>query len=317
MGSDKRLRPDRATPPGEWRAAAASQAGLLTRAQLSGLGYDERHVRHRLGSDRWQLITPIVVATFTGTLTRDQLMWAGVLHGGPRSAVGGIAALELHGIRNWTRPEISVVIPKSHKVERLDGVRYVETRRDFSGAHSPGFALPVLKVEPAALLFAAYERNRRTAEGLLAAVVQQRLATPASLREWIDLMQPLRRTHQFRQALDDFEGGSQSLGERDFVRICKRVGLPPPDRQTRRKDASGRWRYTDAEWHLPDGTVVMLEIDGGFHMEVEHWQDDMERARALARPGVIQFRCTTRELRDAPEILVQDLRRVGVGRSSV
>ncbi|MDO7867190.1 hypothetical protein [Nocardioides jiangxiensis] len=281
MSSVRRPRPDRETQPGEWRAAAASQDGLLTRSQLSRLGYDERHVRHRLRSERWQLITPIVVATFTGVVSRQQLMWAGVLHGGPHAVLGGITALEVHGIKSWSRPEITVVIPKSKTVEPLDGVKYVETRRDFSGAHAPW------------------------------------LATPASLREWIDLMQPLRRTHQFRRALDDFEGGSQSLAERDFLRICRCFHLPPPDRQTKRRDASGHWRYIDAEWHLPDGTIVMLEIDGGFHMDIEHWQDDMERSRALARPGVIQLRCTTLELREAPEILVQDLRRLGVDRLSV
>ncbi len=243
-------------------------------------------------------------------------MWAGVLHGGPHAIIGGITALEVHGIRNWSRPEITVIIQKSHNVEPIVGIKYVETRRDFSGAHAPHLALPVLKVEPAALLFAAYERNRRTAEGLIAATVQQRLTTPSALRGWIDLMQPLRRTHQFRRALDDIEGGSHSLGERDLLRVCHRFNIPPPDRQTRRKDAAGRWRYTDAEWRLAGGAIVMLEIDGGFHMDVAHWQDDIERARALARPGVVQIRCTTLELREAPESLVRDLRRLGVGRLS-
>lgn len=284
--------------------------------QLRCLGYDDRAVGHRISSHRWQAVTSVVIATFTGELSRQQLMWAGVLHGGQRAAVGGITALEVHGIKSWSRDAITIVIPKSRGTEPLVGVRYVETRRDFSGAHTPRLTLPVLRVEPAALLFAAYERNRRTAEGLLAAVVQQRLTTPSSLREWIDLMQPLRRTHQFRRALDDIEGGSHSLAERDFLKVCRRFGLPPPDRQTRRKDAAGRWRYIDAEWRLPDGTIVMLEIDGGFHMEVEHWQDDMERSRALARPGVIQLRCATQELREAPETLVKDLRRLGVGRLS-
>lgn len=299
-----------------WRTVSDAQSGIITRAQLNTAGFNKDYVRRQLQSGRWQALTPSVLATFSGEVTQRQLMWAAVLHGGEHAVVGGITALELHGIRNWTRPEITVVIPKSRTGGELAGVQYVETRRDFSGAHTPRLALPVLKVEPAALLFAAYEKNRRTAEGLLAAVVQQRLTTPTSLRDWIDLMQPLRRTNLFRRALDDIEGGSESLAERDFLKICRRFGLPPPDRQTRRKDASGRWRYTDAEWHLPDGTIVMLEIDGGFHMEVEHWQGDMERGRALARPGVIQLRCTTLELRDAPEALVQDLRRVGVGRLS-
>lgn len=300
-----------------WAPLAAAQAGILSRPQLNEMGFDHDYVRTQLRSGRWQAMTSVVVATCSGELTREQLMWAGVLHGGDRALIGGITALEVHGIRNWSRDEVTVIIPKSRGIEPVPGVKYVETRRDFSDARAPRLdLLPVLKVGPAALLFAGYERNRRTAEGLIAAVVQQRLATPSSLREWIDLMQPLARSHQFRPALDDIEGGSQSLTERDLLKVCRRFNLPLPDRQTRRRDASGRWRYTDAEWHLPDGTVVMLEIDGGFHMEVEHWQDDMERARALARPGVVQLRCTGLELREAPETLVKDLRRLGVGRLS-
>lgn len=299
-----------------WQPIAAAQAGVISRSQLNAVGFDHDYVRTQVAAGRWHQLSTTVVTTTGGAPTRDQLIWAGVLHGGQHAVIGGMTALEVHGIRNWTRPEITVVIPKSRGTERLKGVTYVETRRDFSGAHSPLRNLPVLKVEPAALLFAAYERNRRTAEGLLAAVVQQKLATPQSLRNWIDLMQPLPRAHQFRRAIDDFEGGSQSLAERDMLTVCRRFNLPPPHRQNRRKDAAGRWRYTDAEWHLADGTVVMLEIDGGFHMDVEHWQDDMERARALARPGAVQLRCTARELREAPETLVQDLRRLGVGELS-
>jgi hypothetical protein len=186
----------------------------VSRAQLSGLGYTDREIGSRVRQDRWQIVSPTVVATLTGTLTREQLDWAGVLHGGRNAVLAGLTALEVHGLRNWHRDDVTVMVPKSQGIAPLAGVRYRETRRDLSDSLTPGRRLPVLKAEPAALLFAAYERNRRTAEGVLAALVQQRLTTPASLREWVDRLQPLRRTQQFLQAVADFEGGSHSVGER-------------------------------------------------------------------------------------------------------
>jgi hypothetical protein len=112
--------------------------------------------------------------------------------------------------------------------------------------------------------------------------------------------------------LEELAQGSQSVGELDLVRMCRREGLPPPDRQTPRRDASGRLRYTDAEWRLTDGTVVILEVDGGFHMEVEHWEDDISRERDLVATGAIVLRCTGRELRDEPPRVARSLRAVGV-----
>ncbi len=61
---------------------------------------------------------------------------------------------------------------------------------------------------------------------------------------------------------------------------------------------------------------MILEVDGGFHMEVEHWEDDIVRERDLVTTGAIVLRCTGREMRDEPHRVAASLRAVGVGRSS-
>lgn len=76
------------------------------------------------------------------------------------------------------------------------------------------------------------------------------------------------------------------MAERDVLTMCDSFGIPRPDRQTARVDSAGRRRYTDAEWRLADGRVVVLEVDGGFHMHAEHWSADIERElRALGILG--------------------------------
>jgi hypothetical protein len=142
------------------------------------------------------------------------------------------------------------------------------------------------------------------------------LTTPTRLLLEIERMQPLRRAKRFKATLGLIADGSHSLAEQRVVRMCVDHGLPIPDRQTRRLDASGRLRYTDAEWRLPSGRVVILEVDGGFHMEVEHWEGDITRERDLVATGAIVLRCTDRELTDEPWKVVRSLRAVGVGESS-
>ena len=286
----------------------------MARRQLIELGYGARYVDAQLAAGRWRLISDVVVCTTTGPLSRQQLMWAGVLHAGPGSAIGGLTALELRGLRRWRRDEVSVLLAKSHNLEPLPGVSFVETRRPVR-LFATG-ELPTWRTEPAALLYAAYRPSTRTALGLLAAVVQQRLTTPRALLHELPRLQPLRHSKLFRATLEELGQGSQSMGELDLVRMCRREGLPPPDRQTPRRDASGRLRYTDAEWRLPDGTVVILEVDGGFHMEVGHWEEDIVRERDLVATGAVVLRCTGRELRDESPRVARSLRAVGVGRSS-
>lgn len=83
----------------------------------------------------------------------------------------------------------------------------------------------------------------------------------------------------------------------------------------RRRDATGRLRHTDCEWRTIDGRTVVLEVNGAFHMEAAHWEDDIARQRALTARSVAMVRCTTRELGELDPALASDLIRMGVSRA--
>ncbi len=297
-------------PP--WEPLAALQAGLLARRQLNGLGYSRHYVRRQVDAHRWVHRTATVISTTTGPPSRDQLFWLGPLHAGGLALVGGLSALERHGLRNWHRDELSVWVEDELSFDAVSGLRFFRTRRSLDAFRDPRSELPLCRVEPAALVFAAYERSARTAQGLLAAVVQQRLTDAGRLLAELETLRPLRRAKLFRTLLGDIAGGAGSLAEVDVARLCRRFNLPQPSRQVRRRDATGRLRFTDAEWVLPDGSVIVLEVDGAFHMEVEHWEDDLARQRGLSGPGRIIVRCTARELRDRPDVVVRDLKALGL-----
>lgn len=298
--------------PEDWRSVAASQEGMLSRRQLGELGVDRWRVRNQIAAGRWAERSPMVVSTTTGPLSRTQLMWLGVLHAGPKAVVGGLSAAEVAGLRNWHRGEVTVLIPDELEVDDVSGIDFHRTRRDIEALRSPGAGLPCCRIEPAILLFGAYQRSRRTAQGVVAAAVQQQLADPVSLLSWVKMLRPLRWAPMFREVIGDIAGGSQSVAELDVVRLCRHHDLALPDRQVSRLDAGGRPRFTDCEWRLRDGRVLVLEIDGSFHMEAEHWEDDLVRQRQLSSPDRLVVRCTARELRDEPWRVAGDLRRLGV-----
>jgi hypothetical protein len=300
-----------------WRALAARQGGLLTRAQLPGLGIDRWYARRRISSERWIERSPNVIGTTTGELTRTQLMWLGVLHAGDDAMVGDLTAAELAGLKNWDREQVTILVPhSSNLVSPCKEIVFVETRRSLAPLRRSDLDLPTCRIEPAVLHFAAYKRSFRTAQGVLAAVVQQRLTTAGALNSWVDKLRPLRWADRFRQILVEIDGGAQSVAELDVRRMCRGFGLAAPTRQTKRRDSSGRVRYTDCEWPLPDGRILVLEVDGAFHMDVEHWEDDLARQRGLTDPGRIVVRCTARELRDEPAAVARDLRNLGVAPES-
>lgn len=296
-----------------WRRVAASQAGLITRRQLVAAGISRWTVADRVAAERWQNLAPTVVGTFTGELTEKQRRWLALLHAGDDALLSGLTAAEEAGLRNWKRAEVHVLVPySSGKVSSLEGVTYSRTRRSLIDMRRPGARPPRCKLEPAILMFAASDRSTRTAQGVLAASVQQGLTTPTQLMDWIDRLAPLKRATTLRRALKDIEGGVQSVGEQDVRRMCRRFGLPTPLRQARRRDSSGRSRFTDCEWRLASGHAIVLEVDGAFHMAVEHWEDDIARQRALSALDRTIVRCTARELRDTPERVARDLKLLGI-----
>jgi very-short-patch-repair endonuclease len=306
--SDDAIRPS-------WREVARRQAGMITRQQLARCGVDRWAIAHRIRTERWSSWSGTVIATSTGDLTREQRIWLGVLTAGTGAMISHLTAAERAGLRNWSREEITVLVPYANDVQAtVERVRFVRTRRDLGTLWDPAADPPACRLEPAVPLFAAEDRSQRTAQAVLAAAVQQGLTTSESLRTWIGRLRPLPKAPLLRRALDDISGGAHSLAEIDVARLCRRRHLARPLRQVKRRDAEGRLRFTDCEWRLPDGRTLILEVDGAFHMDVEHWEDDLARQRALSSMDRVIVRCTARELRDEPDRLADDLLALGVPR---
>lgn len=297
-----------------WQDLAARQEGVLSRATLARLGVSRSFVRNQLRARRWSQRTHSVLTTTTGPLSREQLQWVGVAHAGPTAMVGGLTAAGRHGLAGWHRETVTVLVDDELSFDAVDGIRFVRTRRSPLLLRSPRPGLPTCRLEPAVLMFAADEAHERTALGAVVAGVQQRLTTAERLAEWTRLLRPLRRAPRIREVLGDVGNGSHSMGEVDVARLCRAWGIVPPRRQTRRRDRSGRVRFTDAEWDLPDGRTLVLEVDGEVHLDLMAYGSDVRRQRRLTTPSRVVIRCTTHELRREPLEVVSDLLALGVPR---
>ena len=301
-------------PEVEW--TARRQQGVLTRDQLRSLGVHRSDVRNHLAAQRWTALGSRVILLRNSPPTRRQLMWWAVLDAGVTAAVCSHTSLELAGMKSFAdeAKAVHLLIPRGAKVTPHSGVVVHESRRLGDERWTDSRGLPRTETPRSVIDAAAWQRWPRFACLMIAAAVQQRLCTAVDLDEALRYVGRVRHKKYMRLALRDAAGGAESLGEIDVARLCARFGLVAPVRQTLRLDSAGRRRYLDCEWVMPDGAVVVLEIDGGHHMDVANWQDDMRRERSVVRTRALVLRATAFEVRVEPHLIAADLVAIGVPR---
>ena len=260
--------------PHELRSLAATQAGVLRTSQLAQHGFTAREVRVRLRSGDWLLISNRVVALQPPT--RRSLLWAASLHH-HRIGLTGPAALEVAGLPSAKDGRILLLGPRGTRQPPFEGCQIITTE-------APQFmtdAGPTRTLLPLSVAFAM-----GTAATLRQAVfhctwaIQRRLVTLAEIGAAIEAAPNSPSMLAARRHLHVVDPGVHSVNEYDFARECVRRGLPTPVRQAVRTDGEGRRRYTDVEFHMPKG-VLVVEIDGLGHLETETWLDDQWRANEI------------------------------------
>jgi hypothetical protein len=269
------------------------QACVARRDQLRRTGLTTAQLRAQLAARRWRALGEVIVVGHNGPLDRRQQCWAVVLTAGGRGWLAGLTALESAGLRGWATDDIHLQVPRGTTFCALPEVPLIrhETRRTPHAARQVNGYPPHPTVERAAVDAAAWARDARTAAGVLAAVVQQRLTTAPRLLRELDQAGPIRRRRLLRLLLADIAGGAEALSEIDFARLCRRYQLGRVVHQLIRPDAKGRRRYLDGEIEGPSGRRVRFEVDGAVHLLASSYWDDMKRQNELfiARTPLLRF----------------------------
>lgn len=265
-----------------WRELAAEQDRVLAREQALAFGLGESAWNWQLVTGRWRAVLPGVAITHSGEPTERQRAWAGLLHAGRGAALTGDIGLVLRGFKGLTDPGVDVAVPWPRNVvnQRMLGGRELKVHgvRGLDRWVQPLPEPTTLSVAACVLHAVAWCPTDKAAEWRVAAAVQQRLTTPALIRDCLRQMQRLPRRALLREVLDDVELGAHAGSELEFLRFCDRFDLPRPDDLQVLVRADGK-KYLDARYRRQR---VGVELDGAHHRLVAHWEADALRSLQLA-----------------------------------
>lgn len=290
--------------------ALAEPVGVLHRSQLTKMGWDAHGIDAQVAAGRWRRRGPAVVL-HNGPLTRAQCHQVALINCGPRAVLTSFTGLEASGLKGWTRNEIHVLAPAGTADPGLAGVILHRTG-DWAAVDVVG-SRRLHAVAAAALLAAASFSTSRPACGLLAACVQQRLTRPPALLAALERAPRIRHRSALLHAVQDIAQGAEALSEIDLRRLCRRYGLPLPTHQAVRVEPNGRRRYLDAQWRLPDGRILAVEVDGAYHLAPEQWISDQLRQNHVVIGGTVVLRFPSIVVRDCPELVAAQLRALLLG----
>jgi len=280
------------------RAVLRAQRGLIADWQSADVGLSRRTLL-RSTAQGWEQHGMRVFSDRAGDLTPAQLRMMGVLEAGPKAMLTGCSALIESG---WTgnSADVDVLVPRTSR--GLRRCRLPWLRLHYREVLPCASGLPARAPAATAIIDAcSWARSAREALLIVTSSAQQGLCTPDRIQR--ELLLRARTPHRrwMNEALAALLDGAHSTNEADFLRECRRRGLPKPRMQTRRVDAQGGRRRTDAEFLLPDGRLVIVEIDGVGHLSTETWQADITRHNGLTiSTGALILRVTGWELRNDP-----------------
>jgi hypothetical protein len=288
---------------------ADRQSGVVTRDQLLEHGLPVQQIVSAIRAGRWRALGRRVVVLHNAALSHEQRQWAAVLFPAKPTALAGLSGATAGGLRGFEPDHAHIVVAHDTRTNLPSWVKVHESRR-FSPADIAEASPPRTRIARSLVDAAAWSRRPRRACAILCAGVQQRLVTADRLGEELATAGSVRHAAIMRAIIGDIGGGGHTLAEIEFGPLAKRAGLPAPRQQSRRREPDGRYRYLDVELDLPDGTVLVVEIDGLGHIDIENWTDDLDRQNEVVIDGRPVLRFPSMIVRLNGDRVVDQLRRM-------
>src|SRR6476660_3667716 len=94
-------------------ALAATQHGLITRAQALALGLTAEGIRHRVRQGRWRAVSRGVFCVAGAINTPHRRALAAVLASGPGATLSHRSAAALHGLPGFSIEPLTVSVPRN------------------------------------------------------------------------------------------------------------------------------------------------------------------------------------------------------------
>ena len=298
----------------EARQLLHHQRGMIACWQAASVGLTSRALRAApRGSGDWRWVGYRTLTAGSGPLTQSQLRVVALLEVGPAATLAGLAALQeagWQGDSEW----VDVLVPRGNPYPRK--LVPTDVRAHSTTAYpAPNGLVPRSRPARAVVDAAAWASSEREAIFVAISAIQARQVSPTALSRELHKRPNLKRSGVLAEVLAEFLAeflnGTHSLGELDFVRECRRRRLPKPQQQVRRRDASGKVRFSDVEFLRGDGRLVTVEIDGIGHLAPEVWLADMDRHNDLAITSEsVVLRVSAWAIRHDPDPFFAKLQRV-------
>jgi hypothetical protein len=245
------------------------QGIVVRRADLITAGVPRWRVDRQVDAGRWRQLNHLVLCTHNGPLTVAQQRTAVLLSAPLPAALCAETALSEWGLRGFPADVVQILVPRGAQVLDVPGVnvRVHESRR-FTAADQRWLRdLLVTGIERSVIDAASWTGRDLDAARLLAAAVQQRVTTAQRLGAELDQAGKIRRCKLLRTLLNDMAGGAEALSEVEAIRFCRRHGFDYVDSSVR-SDVNGRRRYLDLRLRRTDGSIQLVEVDGGVHLQL-------------------------------------------------
>lgn len=283
----------------------AKQDGVISRAQITGLGMSPSalHQRIRPGGP-WQVLLPGVYLAQTGRPTADQRETGALVYAGPHSYVTGTAALARHGVRVPASGQVDVLIPAERRRRDAGFVRIQRTRRPPGAVREFG-PVRCVPADRAVADLARRETDLATVRAVVADAVQRGKVFPGQLAEELN-SGPVWGSARLRMVLAEVADGVRSGAEADLRTLIRRSGLPAPlynpwlyagDEVIGRPDAWWPWAW------------VAVEVESrAWHLVPADWERTLTRDARMSACGIVVLHFSPQRLRAEGSRVVAEIR---------
>lgn len=282
---------------------ATRQHGVVSRSQLTALGFSESAVRHRVQVRRLQPLHPSVFAVGHGCLPRHARYMAAVLACGPSAVLSHRAGAALSGLRTAPPSRIEVTLPYGGS-RRHAGVLVHVTRSLPASDVTTLDGIPVTSWCRTIVDLAAVAR-RREMWRVLQRSMELRLFDRGPLEAVLARSRGRRGTGVLRELLaelpDELPPARTEI-ERLFLDLVKDHGLPTPAVNAIVLDYE-----VDFHWPAPR---FIVETDGrATHDTAYQFEEDRRRDLLLTEAGWHVVRLSWRHVVHDPARVAAVLRR--------
>ncbi|TNM67732.1 hypothetical protein FHN55_09980 [Streptomyces sp. NP160] len=282
-------------------------ASVATHSELRQVGVPSSTITLRIRREGpWQRALPGVVVGHRGVLTLHERRLAALKYAGGGSALTGLDALDLLGVRarGLRRSDrVHVLVPHASQKTSHGFALVTRTRRDVGDRVRDGLRV----VPPARAVIDACRRldDLDEVRELVAAVVQQRFCTAAEVWTEVRLAQR-QRTALSREVLAEVAAGIRSVAEARLRAGFDRYGVPQPRWNAEVRDEGGQLLVVyDAYWEDLHAELEINSVE--WHLAPGDFRETTRRQRSVVLSGLRTISVLPSEVEDDLEAVCREV----------